>query len=210
MAGGKCMKEKLNNTLLRIVSLLNKNDITRWFVSYGTLLGMIREESCIGDDDDIDIIIHHSYYDKIKKILEDNGFKEFTGWGCGKRRHIYKTVGCENYCTIDFYMVSTRTIRPYTGPPNAPGILDNGIKDCPIVDVNTFVGEIDFHDHWNHVVWTNCYDSIDPKSRQFIKKEWKGEIINIPNNYEQKLVNRYGDWKTPKQTKGGGESRHHL
>ena len=67
MAGKKQTSKKLNKTLLII--LLNDNNIKNWFVCYETLLGLVSENSCINNDDDIDIIIEKSNYDIIKKIL---------------------------------------------------------------------------------------------------------------------------------------------
>ena len=58
MAGGPKSEKLLNNTLLFIIKLLNKNNIKNWFVAYGTLLGIVRNNSCIDGDNDIDIIIH--------------------------------------------------------------------------------------------------------------------------------------------------------
>ena len=69
MAGKKETSVKLNKTLLFLITLLNDNNIKNWFVCYGTLLGLVRENSCIDNDDDIDIIIESSNYDIIKKIL---------------------------------------------------------------------------------------------------------------------------------------------
>ena len=75
MAGKKETSEKLNRTLLFLITLLNDNNIKSWFVCYGTLLGLVRENSCIDGDDDIDIIIEKSNYDIIKNILIENNFK---------------------------------------------------------------------------------------------------------------------------------------
>ena len=70
MIGIKNPQEKLNGTLLIIARLLNSNNITNWFAGYGTLLGIIREGSCINNDDDVDIICNRDDYDAIKNILE--------------------------------------------------------------------------------------------------------------------------------------------
>ena len=75
MVSKKESSEILNKTLLTIVTLLNDNNIKKWFVCYGTLLGLVRENSCIDNDDDIDIIIHKSNYDIVRKILIENNFK---------------------------------------------------------------------------------------------------------------------------------------
>ena len=57
MAGDKNNRSLLNHTLMFIVKLLNDNNVSNWFIGYGTLLGIIRENSCIAGDDDVDIII---------------------------------------------------------------------------------------------------------------------------------------------------------
>lgn len=94
--------EKLNKTLLFLIDLLNDNNINGWFVSYGTLLGLVRDNSCIDGDDDIDIILEKSNYDNIKKILENN-FELW--WPCpGMEGRILKTKPTDNYASIDIYM----------------------------------------------------------------------------------------------------------
>lgn len=105
MTGSRETSEKLNSTLLFIISILNKNNVKKWFVSYGTLLGLVRENSCIDGDDDIDIIIDKNYYDDVKKLLVKNGFKIEHGHGIGKdTRKILKTKNTSTYASIDIYM----------------------------------------------------------------------------------------------------------
>ena len=72
MAGKKTSKKKLN-ALLKLISELLSN-IHNWFIAYGTLLGIVRENSCIKNDDDVDIICDKKYKNQIKKILLYNGF----------------------------------------------------------------------------------------------------------------------------------------
>jgi 6-pyruvoyl-tetrahydropterin synthase len=58
----------------------------------------------------------------------------------------------------------------------------------------------DFHDTWEKVVWSKC--------KPFIKKKWKNTTLNIPNNYETKLINRYGkNWRIPKNNYKGPKPR---
>ena len=85
MTKKRISKKKLNYTLLFIAKLLNSNNINKWFIAYGTLLGIVRENSCIDNDDDIDIIIHKSNYDIVKNILIENNFKFYPG-GSGSQR----------------------------------------------------------------------------------------------------------------------------
>lgn len=104
MVGKNQSAAKLNNTLIKIVKILTDNKILNWFVSYGTLLGIIRDNSCIDQDDDIDIICNGVDYDIIKKIFIANGFTLNTNHGIGKSRGIIKTNETKEYSSIDFYM----------------------------------------------------------------------------------------------------------
>lgn len=107
MAGKKFSKTILNNTLMFIIKLLNDNNINNWFIAYGTLLGIIRDDSCIDGDDDVDIIIDKKYYDIVKQLLLENKFEIEYGRGINKSRNILKTKDNNNYCSVDFYMAST-------------------------------------------------------------------------------------------------------
>ena len=102
MAGEKKTQICLNNTLLFLLDILNNNNVKNWFISYGTLLGIVRENSCIENDDDIDICCDINDYDKIKNLLINNGLE------IDKRKHlirfILKTKSTNSYCSIDFYM----------------------------------------------------------------------------------------------------------
>ena len=71
MVGTPQTKAKLNNTLYTVSKLLNENNIDNWFVAYGTLLGIVRENSCIDKDDDIDIVCDKKNYNKVKDLLKN-------------------------------------------------------------------------------------------------------------------------------------------
>ena len=176
MAGSKNSKKKLNTTLLFLLNILNSNNIKNWFIGYGTLLGIVREDSCIDGDDDIDIICDIKCYDKIKALMMNNGLKLFYGYGIGNSKRILKTVPTDSFCSIDFYMAE--------------------------ID-----GEGNFNDKWENVIWCKCF--IDNKqcfidnSQNLIEYKWRDTVLYMPNNFEKKLIGRYGkDWKIPRQTKG--------
>lgn len=107
MAGNKNHDGKqLNNTLMFILKILNENNIQNWFISYGTLLGIVRNNSCIDGDDDIDIIVEDIYYDKLKEILSKNNLTFTYSYGINKSRSIIKVNNTKDYCSVDFYMAS--------------------------------------------------------------------------------------------------------
>ncbi len=98
--GNKNSQDKLNKTLLIIIKILNANNIKNWFVGYGTLLGIVRENSCIDGDDDSDIICDINNYETVKNTLARHGFT-FENHGS---KYILKTKETENYSSVDFYM----------------------------------------------------------------------------------------------------------
>jgi hypothetical protein len=106
MVGYNCTQKVLNNTLYCIVKILSENNIKNWFVAYGTLLGIIREDSCIDGDDDVDIVIESIHYDTLKTSLEKCGFEFDYGHGIGDSKKILKTKQRKDYASVDFYFSS--------------------------------------------------------------------------------------------------------
>lgn len=131
MAGFKNSKERLNKTLEMIIAILIDNNINNWFISYGTLLGIVRDNSCIENDDDVDIIVDRKYFDKLHNILRNNSIKTTRAYGINNTDKIIKTIDTEMYSSIDFY--------------------------CADFNENTN----DFHDTWEKVIWTKCKDDND-------------------------------------------------
>lgn len=103
MTGQKQSSKTLNNTLQYIAKLLNHNDIL-WFISYGTLLGIVRDNSCIENDDDVDIIVEKSMYDKLLSLLIENKFEIEKGYNIKNSKNIIKTKPTKEYSSIDFYI----------------------------------------------------------------------------------------------------------
>ena len=194
MAGTKYSADFLNKTLLAIIKLLNDNNIKGWFVCYGTLLGLIRENSCIDGDDDIDIIINKNNYHKLKQLLLKSGFQFDYRYGIGfpppKRTwnmdiisknstlkelpkskpsmKILKTMPSKEYASIDMYMADFN---------------DGNVQDL-----------------WNNLKITDCF--LDNTKQTFIEYLWNGNKLYFPNNYIKILVNRYGNqWNIKKDGK---------
>ena len=164
MAGIRTDKEKLNRTLEIVANILREENINDWFIFFGTLLGIIREDSCIEGDDDLDIMINCDYQ-QLRNVFEKRGFVFMQGkYGIKNPDKILKSEPTQEFGSIDFYM-------------------------CNVNELG------DFHTPWHGVISTNSYVDINNKS--LIKLPWNNTVLSMPNNYEQKLVNMYGDWKTP-------------
>jgi phosphorylcholine metabolism protein LicD len=89
----------LNKTLHYIITLLEKYKLKDWFLGYGTLLGIVRNNSCIKNDDDIDIIMNHNYLDILYQIAKENKFKMI------ENPHFLRFESKE-YTPIDFYLAT--------------------------------------------------------------------------------------------------------
>ena len=74
-AGAKHSSVKLNKTLKKITSDLNSHGIKNWFLGYGTLLGIVRNNSCIEGDDDIDIVIDKKESNKLHDLIRKKKYK---------------------------------------------------------------------------------------------------------------------------------------
>jgi len=98
-AGLKHNSNKLNNDLKIITNILNNNNINNWFIAYGTLLGIIRENSCINNDDDVDIICDIKNKEKLLNILKET-YKNFD-YNANKNRDI---IVLREPIAVDIYM----------------------------------------------------------------------------------------------------------
>jgi hypothetical protein len=95
----KFTEDSLNETLLTISKLLNDEGFDNWFIGYGTLLGIIRNKSCINNDDDIDIIIDITNKTKILSIIDKYNFKITMN-----EDNFLQISANDNSPLIDFYL----------------------------------------------------------------------------------------------------------
>ena len=174
MAGKTQTKSKLNKTLYYIVQLLQEYSITNWFIAYGTLLGIVRNHSCIHGDDDIDIICDTNDMDKIKKLATEHGFSMNDG------KHFF------NPTALFFKQKKNKNNATSFLKLEKPGY-------APIDFYCATIQNNDYHDTWEEVIWKNV--SVDGK---FIKKKWKDIYLQLPHQYISKLRKRYGKtWRIP-------------
>lgn len=107
MVGIHTEQNKLNLTLEKVCGILNESDINDWFIMFGTLLGIFRENSCIEGDDDLDIMINCDYQ-KLRSTFEQEGFTFTSAYGLRNSDAMLKTEPCNEYASSDFYMCETK------------------------------------------------------------------------------------------------------
>lgn len=173
MSGKNQSVSKLNHTLSTIVDKFEEHGIKKWFVGYGTLLGMIREKSCIDGDDDIDILLHHDEYDKCAKVLAEIPMGPFY-----PRSRKLKNI--DKYCLL----------RREENEEFTP-------IDVYICSVND---EGDYFDEWDSIIWKNCYVDVSTELLPTIK--WNDRTINIPYDHLTKIINKYGETWERRITRG--------
>jgi len=102
MSGYPERAEKLNYTLHWAADMLTKKGIDKWFICYGTLIGVLREGSCIHGDDDVDIMVPREnwddLYDGIKKANMENYNTDWT------KENVIITRKAEKVHQVDFYI----------------------------------------------------------------------------------------------------------
>jgi hypothetical protein len=114
MAGVKTDKEKLNRTLEVVVNILHEENINDWFIFFGTLLGIVRENSCIQGDDDLDIMINCDYQ-QLRNSFEKRGFFFMQGkHGIKNPDKILKSEPTQEFGSIDFYFCEVNGADYYT------------------------------------------------------------------------------------------------
>jgi hypothetical protein len=112
MAGSQFSSVRLNNVLLKIVQLLHQYQIKNWFIGYGTLLGIVRADACIENDDDVDILIEKSELGALRKMLNENNIRTTIK----KEPRFLKVQPIPNEPTVDFYICERREAINYHDP----------------------------------------------------------------------------------------------
>lgn len=170
----KIFKKNAPNILILLRDILEKNNICYW-VEYGTLLGTIRENKIIDYDYDIDIGVLESKIDKVKleKVLEKNGFKKISEISLNgkitENKYKYKKlkIGIDFY----FFYEEENKIKGY-----CYGNLQNLTYTETLKKLNGLV----------------AYECIFKKFN-IGRYEIYGKEIKIPQNYNEHLIEYYGE-----------------
>ena len=113
MAGAQTDKKKLNRTLEVVANILHEENINDWFIFFGTLLGILRENSCIQGDDDLDIMINCDYQ-QLRSAFGKRGFTFTNDHGINNPDTILKSDQTQEFCSFDFYMCETKGKNHFT------------------------------------------------------------------------------------------------
>lgn len=161
--------------LTDIHKILEKTDI-QFFVDFGTLLGIVRDDSLIKYDLDMDIGVIGHYeiiINKIKKLLLANGFllsSEFIYNGkTAELSYLYKGIKFD-ICFYDEDNLHSYCYLFYRDP------------DIAYYEDNTM----------------SVVQMTYTKIKGIIKYKTNGIVINIPQNAERLLEEKYGmGWEKP-------------
>jgi len=163
-----------------VTNLLDELDI-RYFLEFGTLLGIVREGRLLPWDTDLDISITD---DNLQKLIDNK--RKF--WDIGYRikfRRFKNDIG--KYKKGDIRIIKMQTRKLYF------------LKDKSLLDIFIMKKEDDGHtfvvNDKPHILKTvplkfhNNSNSID----------FDGKTYSIPDFHEDYLEYIYGDWRTPKK-----------
>ncbi len=164
------------NLLSDVITIFESCNITYWLEG-GTLLGLRREGRLLPWDDDLDISIHESEFNKLSLLqntLKKKGYRVRT-------RVFEKDL--DVFKKGDLRMIKIRTKRFF-------GILKGNV--CLDVFIKYTKNEKTYWEIANKVknVPSKYYDT-------FKTLDFKGKSYAIPELTDEYLTYRYGDWQTP-------------
>ncbi|OEF97718.1 LicD family protein [Desulfuribacillus alkaliarsenatis] len=160
-------------SLFFILDQFEKNNI-KHFIDFGALLGIVREGDFISWDDDIDIAIYASDFDKVAEILKNNIYKN----------SIDSSVQWEGFLA-------------YNKSDDSAISIDLTIKDNqPIKKFSINISAIYFDEE--HAI-TGVNHAPKHHFTQYEKINYFGKQIRVPYEYESYLEFTYGNWRQPKK-----------
>ena len=167
--------------LYKLVDIFEANNVNYW-LTFGTLLGAVRQHDFIGHDGDIDVaIFEHEYSEKLLSEILATGFSLY------RRIDIYSKSGDVNGFELSFMynncQVDVFIFHPYS--------KDNSEK----IYTFDFVGNI--IEHGVTIMFKQPRKLILPW-KGLTTIEMCGRQMNIPENFEEYLTVHYGkDYMIP-------------
>lgn len=159
---------KRANRMIRLFSEILID--VRYFYTFGTLLGIVRDGRLIPWDDDIDIAIFAEDAPKVKRLLLEN---------IEQVNDVLKTKMYLRYYSDN--QIASITIDCY----HLGDLMFNINFDCIYVTENIAKQEL----NETPLVFFEIAETY----------EFKGHMIKVPQNYENYLTYTYGDWQTVKK-----------
>lgn len=169
---------KIAYRMLRdVCRILDENEIT-YNVDNGTLLGIIRENRLIPWDNDVDVSIHVDNLDKLLKI-------RYKFWLAGYRTRIRKAkIGLPHFPkgTVRMIKIQARWLI---------------FKRFSLLDIYPK------RESKGYYYWTEGIKKPVLKRapshfyENLVRHDFEGYSYLIPQDYEDYLAYRYGDWRIP-------------
>ena len=168
-------------SLKNVAQILNESDI-RWAVSFGTLLGLVRDKDPIEGDDDIDIVV--SVLDKQKLI---NLFK-IKGFRVSMNHEYFVQVENNSHVIVDFYQYK---------------------KNIKIISKNHVTVDFYLFKNYKNKFYDICvpWEKFPIKFYPTQTLKWKELTVNIPSGATKLLEDYYENWKIPVKGKGHSKNK---
>ena len=156
----------------KIAKVFNENDIVYW-LEFGSLLGYYRDNDYLSNENDFDFGVYIHEASKVRELLLSEGFellrfyKDLTDGGI---EECYRYG--DMHTTFDIYYFSEENNK----------LLTTGFK--PILDMGLKANlgrELPF-----------CVRKMKFPATDFMKIEFKGELVYIPTNTKEHLAAHYG------------------
>lgn len=154
--------------LLDIISLFNKNNIF-YFLDFGTLLGIVRDNGIICWDDDIDLSILESETEMVLEILK--------GMETGTTKMEIKVVRNNKDEITNFKL-----------------LIGNSKKGIKMFEIDIFI--VRFKDNLAKQLMSSV-PMLYFSQNEIVK--WLEVDVRVPYRYEKYLEILYGDWKIPRK-----------
>jgi phosphorylcholine metabolism protein LicD len=171
---GKIALQLLND----VTDVLDKYDVKYW-LDFGTLLGVVREDRILPWDDDIDLSIFESDIEVMKtKVMPEIKKLRYRGY--------------IRYFTDNVQPLKNNDLRSFKIRNNRFFFLRGYVKLDIFVLYN-----IDKKLYW--VEHSEPHSLPEDLLTEFDMIKFNGKDYRIPKDYDKYLTYHYGDWRTPNE-----------